>query len=120
VVQAAVVASSAFCALTTLACALYIRFSGPVKASAAVRDFEQRLETVERSWTQKTVELEGMADAIARDYERVTSARNRLTALEAKAKKRQEAGEANGEGEAQVPVSREDWERYARQNKLLS
>ncbi len=94
----AFVAFGAVSALTTVVCALYVYFSGPVAGSRLLRDWLERLEEVETSWRTKTIEITGLLDSVARDFEHVVRARNRLTALEAKATKRDEAAAAEEGG----------------------
>jgi len=112
----ALVALGALSALTTVVCAFYIKFSGPVAAKEALDEWLGRLEAIESQWRSKGVELEQLQDAIARDYENVGRSRNRLTALESKARRRDLAEQKPAEA---TPVTREQWEVRARQQNLF-
>jgi len=116
---ATVLALAALCALTTVVAAFYIRFSGPVAAAVTMRDWLERLEGLESQWRAKTIEIEQVLDAITRDFENLTRARNRLTAIESKARQREEREAGPSEDRAPAAGDREAWLARAQRQGLF-
>lgn len=96
-VQTTLIVVAVVCALTTVSCSLYVRFSGPSEASRIGREVLNRLEEVEGEWRRKRVDLDGLVETMFAESSRATTARNRASALEAKRLQRDREGGNGGQ-----------------------